>query len=314
MADYYIVGPTITLQGEVESGGLPALRVLMPGNRDGPRISAVPESGRIRLDGATKGVPATQRLEALRLLARVAERLAPPGLPLFIGTQPPIGNAATLLADGFSAVPDGWLRLRGPFLRQSRTPSLDEVYRDPFTVPWNFVPRELECMEPIVGLASPSPAAWSVLDLGFGLAKNATFLESLGFAVFGLELSRTATDRARELVQHPERFFNAAATAMPFADGSFDAVLDVGCLHCMPQEQRPQAVSEIYRVLRPGGLISSRIFRPCDRAWLEKQPFLAEQFGLSDAAAAALFRPHFNVDFWRDDPDMIYLCGRRRAA
>ncbi|MGH7070231.1 MAG: class I SAM-dependent methyltransferase [Acetobacteraceae bacterium] len=269
------------------------------------------EPARVRLEAPAEGLAAATRLEALRLLARVADRLGPPGLPLFIGSQPPPGNAASLLADGFFPVEGGWSRLRGPFLRQRRTESLDEVYGDPFTVPWNFVPRELECMQPILQASARSPATFAVLDLGFGFGKNATFLESRGFAVSGVELSRTATDRARQLVTHPERFYNATATAMPFAGGSFDAVLDVGCLHCMPAGQRAAAVGEIHRVLRPGGLVSSRMFRPCDRAWLERQPFLAASFGLSEADAASLFRLLFKIRFWRDDPDMIYLCGTR---
>ncbi|MGH7119471.1 MAG: methyltransferase domain-containing protein [Acetobacteraceae bacterium] len=314
MADYFVVGPTIALQGEVAPGTLPILRVRTPGNKNGPRVSAVLESGRVRLDASPEPLPSPARIEALRLLARVAERLAPPILPLFISAHSPIGGPADLAADGFSAVQDGWIRERGPFLRKHRTDSLDEVYRDPFTVPWNFVPRELDCMQPILEAASPSPADFAVLDLGFGFGKNATFLESRGFAVSGIEISQTATRRVREFVKHPGRFHNASAASMPFADESFDAVLDVGCLHCMPAEQRSAAISEMHRVLRPGGLVSSRIFRPCDRAWVARQPFLADSFGLSDADAAALFHPLLQVHVWRDAPDMIYLCGRRAAA
>lgn len=310
MADYFVVGPTIALQGEVAPDTLPVLQVRTPGSHNGARVSALLESGRVRLDASPEPLPPLMRLEALRLLARVAERLAPPTLPLFISAQSPIGSRTDLLADGFSSVQDGWLRPRGPFLRKHRTESLDEVYRDPFTVPWNFVPCELDCMQPILA-AAPSPAGFAVLDLGFGFGKNATFLESHGFAVSGIEISEAATCRAREFLKHPERFHHASATAMPFADESFDGILDVGCLHCMPAERRPAAISEMHRVLRPGGLVSSRMFRPCDRAWVARQPFVAESFGLTDADAVALFRPLFDVQFWRDDPEMIYLCGRR---
>jgi SAM-dependent methyltransferase len=41
-------------------------------------------------------------------------------------------------------------------------------------------------------------------------------------------------------------------SAMPFADASFDLVLDFGILHHVPVWQ--DAVDEIHRVLRPGGL------------------------------------------------------------
>lgn len=311
MADYFVVGPTITLQGKVAPGRLPVLQVRTPGDGNGPSVLATIEAGQVRLDASSESVPAATRLEALRLLARVAERLAPPTLPLFISAGSLVDSPTALLVDGFSSVQDGWLRPRGPFLRAHRTESLEEVYRDPFTIPWNFVPREIECMQPILEASSLSPAAFSVLDLGFGFGKNATFLECQGLAVSGIEISRTATARARELVKYPERFHNATATCMPFIDGAFDAVLDVGCLHCMPAGERSAAVREMHRVLRPGGLVSSRVFRPCDRTWVERQPFFAESFGLSDTEVTALFRPLFDVQFWRHDPDMIYLCGRR---
>ena len=45
----------------------------------------------------------------------------------------------------------------------------------------------------------------------------------------------------------------ADATALPYADNSFDAVLIANALHVMPQPEK--ALSEIDRVLRPGGVL-----------------------------------------------------------
>ena len=45
----------------------------------------------------------------------------------------------------------------------------------------------------------------------------------------------------------------ADATALPYADNSFDAVLIANALHVMPRPEK--ALSEIDRVLRPGGLL-----------------------------------------------------------
>ena len=45
----------------------------------------------------------------------------------------------------------------------------------------------------------------------------------------------------------------ADATALPYAEDSFDAVLIANALHVMPQPEK--ALSEIDRVLRPGGVL-----------------------------------------------------------
>ena len=48
------------------------------------------------------------------------------------------------------------------------------------------------------------------------------------------------------------------ATALTYADGSFDAVLIANALHIMPEPEK--AVAEIRRVLKPGGLLLAPTF------------------------------------------------------
>ena len=45
----------------------------------------------------------------------------------------------------------------------------------------------------------------------------------------------------------------ADAVSLPYADGSFDAVLIANALHVMPEPEK--ALQEIGRVLRPGGVL-----------------------------------------------------------
>ena len=310
-ADYFVVGPTIALSGCIAPGSELALRVSTGRPKLSAWISTVVEASRIKLQLSGDELPPAMQVEALRLFARLADRLSPGNLPVFVGADSFAERAEDLLHDGFVPSNRGWLRGRGPFLRKQRTDSFEGVYLDAFTVPWNFVPREVECLQPIVDFASTAKRTQSVLDLGFGFGKNATWLEDQALDVHGVEISSTATDRARQLVRHPRRFHNASATNLPFADCSFDAVLDVGCLHCIPARERPAAAKEICRVLRPGGFVSSRVFRPRDRAWVQRQPFEVDSFGLSDADIIKIFDPLLNMRIWRDHPDMIYLCGTR---
>lgn len=50
----------------------------------------------------------------------------------------------------------------------------------------------------------------------------------------------------------------ASATNIPFADDTFDVVVSIGCLHHIPDIQ--QAVAEIYRVLKPGGILKGIVY------------------------------------------------------
>ena len=66
------------------------------------------------------------------------------------------------------------------------------------------------------------------------------------------------------------RFEVADATALPYGDVSFDAVLISNALHIIPEPEK--ALSEIDRVLRPGGLLIAPNFvehkgKPGSRIW-----------------------------------------------
>src|SRR5262249_35237321 len=50
-------------------------------------------------------------------------------------------------------------------------------------------------------------------------------------------------------------FRNGLAEVLPFADRQFDVVLSTVMLHHLPQKPRRKCVSEIRRVLKPGGRV-----------------------------------------------------------
>lgn len=88
-------------------------------------------------------------------------------------------------------------------------------------------------------------------------------------------------------------------------------MLDIGCLHCMPTELIPDAIFQIHRVLKENGVLFSRIFKPKPQSWLDKQPFKADTFGLTEEKVINLFKELFDVTLWKQDNDMNYIMCKK---
>jgi SAM-dependent methyltransferase len=74
---------------------------------------------------------------------------------------------------------------------------------------------------------------------------------------YGLDLSPYYLQHARRLLSSVEHLSLVAdnAEAMPFREGFFDAVVSVHMFHELPPEARRNVYRDMYRVLRPGGLL-----------------------------------------------------------
>ena len=90
-----------------------------------------------------------------------------------------------------------------------------------------------------------------LLDLGCGDGAMARRLAAEGARVTGVEVDAAAVARAGTQIDVIE----ARAEDLPFPAASFDAVLMLKSLHHVPVALMPQALAEVARVLRPGGLL-----------------------------------------------------------
>lgn len=98
-----------------------------------------------------------------------------------------------------------------------------------------------------------SPRGGRVLDLGCGCGQPAG-RELVGrFRVVGLDLSQVQLRRARALLPEAE-LLRGDLTAVPFAPGSFDAVVCLYALFHIPREEQREVVHRIRACLRPRGL------------------------------------------------------------
>ncbi|MEI5675949.1 MULTISPECIES: class I SAM-dependent methyltransferase [unclassified Nocardioides] len=111
---------------------------------------------------------------------------------------------------------------------------------------------------------SEQPRGARVLDVpcGGGVAvralRPAQGVEYVAADLSPAMLARTARLAERRGVEHLVTTVEADVGALPFADASYDLVVSFTGLHCFPDPAR--AVTELVRVLRPGGVITGSAF------------------------------------------------------
>lgn len=105
-----------------------------------------------------------------------------------------------------------------------------------------------------------------VLDAGCGYGRNLVHLLREGCDVFALDQSAEGVDHVRRLsaslgAELPaENFQVSPIEEMPFADGFADVVICSSVLHFARDEEQFRAMlSELWRVLKPGGMLFCRL-------------------------------------------------------
>ena len=95
----------------------------------------------------------------------------------------------------------------------------------------------------------------TVLDVGCGTGHVASALRELTPEIqyTGVDVAQSAVDRATE-IKRPGTYLVADTAALPFDDGSFDAVISLYALEHFTEPER--SLEEIVRTTRPGGAIA----------------------------------------------------------
>lgn len=116
--------------------------------------------------------------------------------------------------------------------------------------------------------AVPDKTGVRVLEIGCGPGPNIWYLAREGFAVAGIDGSPTAIRQAKERLiaeglPHKMPLVDLKVgdfSELPWADESFNAVVEVAALYANPMTKIMASIAEVRRVLEPGGAFFGRMF------------------------------------------------------
>lgn len=97
-----------------------------------------------------------------------------------------------------------------------------------------------------------------VLDIGCGPGRWCLHFARMGLQAAGIDIAPVAIETARRWAAEEGlgvEYAVANVTALPFADGAFDAVVASAVIDHLPLQAASEAMAEIRRVLKPGGCL-----------------------------------------------------------
>ncbi len=194
--------------------------------------------------------------------------------------------------------------------RAKKKDSIEELYAFPHMVPWNLVPREYDVIDLVEKYVVKNS---KILEIGSGYGKNMLLLKEKGYDdCYGIEMSKEAVKTAVKFKEICDRCTCGNIENTVFENNCFDAVLDIGCLHCMSGDARKNAIAEVYRILRPKGMVISRCFQEKDENWLRLYPIKVSDFGISSNSYMDLFACGFETIHTEQIEEMFYYVGRKK--
>ncbi|MGD1876350.1 MAG: class I SAM-dependent methyltransferase [Kiloniellaceae bacterium] len=137
--------------------------------------------------------------------------------------------------------------------------------------------------------------AHSLLDLGCGVGRHACFLADAGFQVHAMDASAAGLDFATQQAEKRGldiAFSDGLMTELPYEDASFDYVLSFNVIYHGDGGVVSRAVSEIHRVLKPGGLFHGTLLSKRNAHYGAGKQIAPNTFVI-EGAAGDKDHPHF---------------------
>jgi len=132
--------------------------------------------------------------------------------------------------------------------------SYDQVameYAEKFKDEMDDKPFDRDCLDRLAGAVGQ---LGTICDLGCGPGQIARYLHRKGVSTLGVDLSPKMVAEAQRL--NPQiHFHQGDMLSLPDADNSWGGIAAFYCIIHIPRERIVDALREIKRVLRPGGVL-----------------------------------------------------------
>jgi ubiquinone/menaquinone biosynthesis C-methylase UbiE len=117
----------------------------------------------------------------------------------------------------------------------------------------------LRMIEQNVELLEPAPQD-HILDAGTGTGNVAIALMARCARVTGIDFCEPALVKCREKAPGGDFRYGDLTQRLEFEEGSFDKVVSCNVIYTLAPEGQKNAVGELYRVLKPGGVVVITVF------------------------------------------------------
>jgi ubiquinone/menaquinone biosynthesis C-methylase UbiE len=111
------------------------------------------------------------------------------------------------------------------------------------------------------------------LELGCGLGIFSAFVAEQGIRATSVDFSSVAIEKAKKRVAGFDKqpaFIVGDVTNLEMLSESFDISFDIGCFHCLNEQDQKKYVSEVYRLLKPGAVhLIWALYRAPGGSWMD---------------------------------------------
>ena len=144
---------------------------------------------------------------------------------------------------------------------QRQLPDWEKLYQDQNveSMPWFNPDLDPDLDQALTKLNLHTGTA---LDLGTGPGTQAMALAARGFKVTGTDISSTAIEKAQAVAKEKglDILWRQDDILKSSLDQKFDVVLDRGCFHVFPPEQRQDYVRVVDGLIKPKGYLFLKCF------------------------------------------------------
>lgn len=167
----------------------------------------------------------------------------------------------------------------------------------------------------------------NILDVGCGEGRNAVYFLQKNYSIFGIDSNELSIQYCRYMAKSIDpntdihRFQIGDGSAIPFHAAAFDAVISSAVLHFAENHAHFwKMITEIHRVLQPGGIFWMRMCTGFGNILKESQDLGEGRYSLPDGSERYVFMQKDleeleNKGFrFLEEPKTVHVYGQREMG